>query len=311
MSIRRSRTWLNYWPGKRVHYWKQMRKAEFKSGSWRRTSKHCLRGQWTERQRWKGRKVSPFFFIFYLCVCRCWNVDICRMKERAKRAGAQRKEEESERSALQVIRTPYILIPTDPTLYCSFSSLHHLVLSLSLSWSRRRLSCEVCRRSFRAWGIHWPRETRASCSSRAPSPPWHRNSPLPTGKRSKLLSPLHLIPESASFKHRSTTYINVCFIRQSTRPRWRKCAAFGSVWTPASALLRAWRAIWAPWLLSGITRSPSCTRPACRLHSWPFSWQMPAWPWEKDELAGLRRGRACNSRLRCCISAADKCAAFL
>lgn len=59
MSIRRSRTWLNYWLRKRVHYWKQMRKAEFESRSWRRTSKPWLRGQWTERQRWKGRKVSP------------------------------------------------------------------------------------------------------------------------------------------------------------------------------------------------------------------------------------------------------------
>lgn len=184
MSIRRSRTCLDYWPRKRGHYWKQMRKAEFVSGSWRRTSKHWLRGQWTERQRWKGKKVLPPFFTFYLC-CQCWNVYLCRMKERAKRAGAQRKEEESERSALQVSRTLYILLPAGPRLYCSFSSLCHLVLSPSLSWSRRRLSFEVSRRSFRAWGIHWPRETRASCSSRAPSPPWHRNSPLPTGKRSK------------------------------------------------------------------------------------------------------------------------------
>ena len=296
MSVRRSRTWLNYWPRKRVHYWKQTRKAESESGSWRRTSKHWLRGRWTERQRWKGKTL----YLLSLCmsVLNCWY--LCRMKERAKRAGVQRKEEESERSALQVIRAPYLPIPTDPALCCSFSSLFHLVLFPSLSWSRRRLSFEACRRSFRAWGIHWPRETRAFCSSRAPSPPWHRSSPLPTGKRSE--TPPHLTPEFAALYHRPATCINVCFLRQNMRPRWRKCAAFGSVWTPASTLLRAWRAIWAPWWLSGITRSPSCTRRACRLHSWPSSWRMPAWPWGKEERAGRRRGRACKSRLRCCIA---------
>lgn len=120
LSIRRSRTWLNYWPSRRVHYWKPVRKAEFESESWRRTSKHWLKGLWTERQRWKGR--SLFGFIFHLCACvsemlKC----VCRMKERAKRAGAQRKEEEDERSALQVIMVHNLLRLIVPLLYFSFS----------------------------------------------------------------------------------------------------------------------------------------------------------------------------------------------
>lgn len=47
---------------------------------------------------------------------------LCRMKERAKRAGAQMKEEESERSALQVIITQSVLRPSAPSLLSFFSN---------------------------------------------------------------------------------------------------------------------------------------------------------------------------------------------
>lgn len=115
LSVRRSRAWWNYLPRRRVRYWKQMRKAEYESESWRRTSKHCLRGLWTERQRWNGRTVCS---IFHRCVGAEMLKSLCRMKERAKRAGAQRREEESERSALQVMMTSNWLRPTAPLLCC-------------------------------------------------------------------------------------------------------------------------------------------------------------------------------------------------
>lgn len=54
------------------------------------------------------------------------SVCVCRMKERAKRAGAQRKEEESERKSLQVIKTCCIS-SSNQCLLCSFRP--HLCLS--------------------------------------------------------------------------------------------------------------------------------------------------------------------------------------
>lgn len=51
---------------------------------------------------------------------------LCRMKERAKRAGAQRKEEESERSALQVMitgRDPLLLPSVVLLLFMQFHSV--------------------------------------------------------------------------------------------------------------------------------------------------------------------------------------------
>lgn len=43
-----------------------------------------------------------FTMVAHSCLISINNVNVCRLKERAKRAGAQRKEEESERKSLQV-----------------------------------------------------------------------------------------------------------------------------------------------------------------------------------------------------------------
>lgn len=89
------------------------------------------------------------------------------------------------------------------------------------------------------------------------------------------------------------------------RQHWRRCAACGSVWMRASVRQRAWRVIWAQWLARGIKARLNCIRLVFRWPNWPFSLQIPAWPWEREEPAGPRRGRVCCRLLRCCP--AGKC----
>lgn len=81
------------------------------------------------------------------------------MKERAKRAGAQRKEEESERKSMQVIVNQcmlFILIKDNVFIvlisYISFTLPIWVIYFLSFrpSWNSQRVNSEVCLRSSRA-----------------------------------------------------------------------------------------------------------------------------------------------------------------
>ena len=83
---------------------------------------------------------------------------VCRMKERAKRAGALRKEEESERKSLQVVTVQIKLLRCKTSvlglLFSSislfdFSHLGHF-FSVRSSWNRQKQSSKVCLRSSRA-----------------------------------------------------------------------------------------------------------------------------------------------------------------
>lgn len=127
--------------------------------------------------------ISPFFLITFIKASVCNECSVFRMKERARRAGALRKEEEEERKNVQVSEARCSrlcrLVGLDP-LEPSVAS----ALPLRPSWNRQRLNYGVCPRSFRACGARWPRETPVSCSSRAPSAPSRRSSPRPTGRRS-------------------------------------------------------------------------------------------------------------------------------
>lgn len=78
--------------------------------------------------------LSPFFLPLLVWVSSFIPLSItkslCRMKERAKRAGAQRKEEDGERRSLQVIiiqNILYVIIKPVSSLFFSFTSLLFLL----------------------------------------------------------------------------------------------------------------------------------------------------------------------------------------
>lgn len=88
-------------------------------------------------------------------------------------------------------------------------------------------------------------------------------------------------------------------VRRRVRQPWRRCAAFGSVWTTASVPWTRWRVTWVRWSPRGIKDRPNCIRLVCRRPSSPFNSRIPAWPWEREEPAGPRRGRVCSVLPRC------------
>lgn len=118
---------------------------------------------------------------------RCWHVEVSLQDEGKSKEGRSSAERGGEWKKCSASNDNLELVETHLSIpLLSFFYSCHFILPLSLSWSRRRLTSGVCRRSFRVWGRHWPRETPAFCSSRAPSQPWRRSSPPPTGKRSQI-----------------------------------------------------------------------------------------------------------------------------
>lgn len=184
------------------------RRAKCESKSWRRISKPWHREPWKERQSWKG-KMFYFFFSLALLLVLLWvfcgphvglqlsvTKSVCVQDEgkskegwsSEKRRGEWEKEPAGHYNSEHAVCHNKTSVSAVCFFYISFSLPICVIYFLSFrpNWNRQKLNSEVCLRSSRAWGLHWHRGTQVSCSSKAPSPPSPRNSPLPTGKRSEI-----------------------------------------------------------------------------------------------------------------------------
>lgn len=171
------------------------RQAKCESESWRRTSKPWHRELWKERPSWKGLTFSffSFFFPYFSCdfsiMWVSWinliisnQMCVYRMKERAKRAGVQRKEEESERKNLQVLLIKnmfYVIIkPVSQLFFFLYICLTFAICVINLFLSEQA-------GTDRRWtqksvqGVPGPEELAGSERHQCPAAAKHHHHPYP------------------------------------------------------------------------------------------------------------------------------------